>query len=155
MNVADFKFKQIAKLVQDGATLPVVCKKEVESLESYAEAHMRARIIRAREDGDDVLVLTLDFTEFDDFNKAFEQANYYDKSGNATLTARQANLYKPHEDYYVHPDYPFSEFFEILSEQQSAFFARFTAEAKPGQPYISWLEEKLTVAEANVANRSQ
>lgn len=68
----------------------------VEDLESYAEPGMRATLTGGKM-SHETLILDVNYAPFDEFNRAFEPKNYYDKSGAPTLTAREANPYKPQD----------------------------------------------------------
>lgn len=143
MNTVGLSMREIATQVNAGATFSVSCKKLVEDLESYPEENMRAVIVGANVRDDEVMTLKVNYSEFDEFNKALEKSNYYDKAGQPTLTAREANQYKVIEELYMHPDFKFSDYFELLDPAKLHLVSRHAREAEPGQSYISWLEAQV------------
>lgn len=76
----------------------------------YAEKGMKAKILRIeiQEDSHDphyqVWKLRVDYSDFDEHNRKLESATWYDKHNSPCLTARQANGYKPQEDFYINQD---------------------------------------------------
>lgn len=139
--IADF-----CQLLRSGKQPVVTFKKGIDDKESYAEAHMRARVLRcSAPDGDEVLQLTFDFEEFDAHNTPLESANYYDDKGRATRTAKQAGYYKPQETLYFDLSERVDDLFTIEAEEGVALFQEYTAQA-PGCSYVSWLEAQVLAA---------
>jgi len=114
----------------------------VDELESYAEAGMRARIERVERGQDDVIRLHLDYTEFEAYNQAFESANYFDKDGQATLTARQAGHYKPQDVVYVSASCLLGDLFVFETGPGHALFQRWMEQGE-GRSYMKFLEDQL------------
>lgn len=122
--------------------------------EDYAEPNMMARIVGHRKDrDDDIVLLNFDFSEFEEHNTAFESANYFDKAGQATLTARQAGQYTPQDTMYVDLTEPLDQLFVPLEEKSTKLFALFKSE-NAGDSYVSWLETKLLSALAELGKNS-
>lgn len=59
--------------------------------DGYEEEGMRATVTGVRENHD-MVYLDIDYTKFDEYNKAYESANYYDKDNHPTRTAREAGF---------------------------------------------------------------
>lgn len=120
--------------------------KAIEGTEGYPEMGMRARITGAelRHDGD-VIVVDFDFSEFEEHNKAFESRNYFDKHGNATLTAREHGSYVPQDGLYLGPDDQQSAFFRVDSDARLEVYAAFKASGSTST-YVQWLEDKVLAA---------
>lgn len=85
----------------------------IEDWECYADQFMRARVTGYRynphndtEPSEIIHELFFDFSEFEEHNLKYEQNNYWDKNGNATLTAREAGYYKPQESIYFGNELP-------------------------------------------------
>lgn len=125
---------------------------KIEYVEAYPEIGMRARIISVKEqdtDCDDLeehlYAITFDYSEFDEYNKAFEKSNYYDRNGNACLTARQANFYKVTEQiYFGSPKlYPFEEYFTVQDQKVNTLLKRFKESGKTN--YAEWLESQIEI----------
>lgn len=84
----------------------VVFNSVVDDYEDYPEEGMKARIKQVSYDkvhnvSDRCHRITLDYGEFDEFNKVRETANYYDSEGRACLTAREAGFYKSVDVMFV------------------------------------------------------
>jgi hypothetical protein len=144
--------QQLFDLVQQGKRPVVRFTKAVLDAECYAEPGMMARVIGVSLQHDDVLKLDVDYGEFEAHNKALESANYYDKEGKPTWTARQAGYYKPIDWLYVDAGGSGPSFAEIMPDAASALYDRFRAEtgAKGDVPYVSWLEQAVLAAEAKL-----
>lgn len=137
--------KELAQLVRDGIRPVVTFGKSVEDQESYLEAGMRGRLVGVLRDEHEYISLAVDLTEFDDFNRQYEKANYYDKSGVARLTAREAGFYKPTESVYMGPD---DEVEVLVIEDADALklYARYQTE-RGGKSYVQWLEQRVVEIE--------
>jgi hypothetical protein len=130
-----------------GSQLAIELGAGVLDLEGYAEPKMRAHLIAVDFRGDDIAVLKVDYTDFEDFNKAFEQANYYDEEGNPTLTAREAGHYQPQEDLYVMASDDLEpKILVILPSASLVCIDEFKSSGHAS--YVRWLEEQLTAARA-------
>lgn len=116
----------------------VQLSKLIEECEGYAEEGMRARVIKVDVEDEDVFCVTLDFSDFDEYNRQFESSNYYDKAGSPTLTAREAGQYKQQEDYCFGLDA--LEQLQLVPEARTNLLARWRNEA-PTKSYVEWLED--------------
>jgi hypothetical protein len=84
-------------------------------LESYPEPRMRATITQIVQMHDDVVTLHLDYSKYDTYNKQFEGSNYFNRSGCAVLTARQADQYKVQDHIYVMGSNDISKHFTMVN----------------------------------------
>lgn len=137
--------KELVQALAQGSKPVVTFAAGIGDKESYAEAGMRARIVRASgPDRDGVLKIWFDFEEFAGHNKGFESANYYDKAGKPTLTAREAGFYKPTEEIYFDSS---EELVSLMSLEQGGveLFEEYKAQGCEGT-YVQWLERKLLEA---------
>ncbi|EPP9373566.1 hypothetical protein PZF67_005271 [Pseudomonas aeruginosa] len=112
-----------------------------EDLEAYVDPKMRAHVMSVRVGPDDVAVLRVDYSAYDEYNKAFEKANYYDKNGNPTLTARETGNYDFQEDLYVSASEELDHILTALPGISTQLLEEFNASGQTG--YVRWLEEQL------------
>ena len=80
----------------------------IEDMETYAEAKMRARITKIEPMYTDspnvwehVYKVHVDYSEFEEENAPFETSDYYDKDGRPRLTAREAGFYHVQDTIYM------------------------------------------------------
>lgn len=133
--------KIFAQLIQDGIKPVVTFNKRVEGKYCYAESHMRARVIGAEFCHDDVIKFKVDYSEFEEFNKAYESAKYYDDKVYPTLTARQAGRYKVTEIIYEGAD---SEVcFDVEESNRLKVYELYKQDSND-LSYVQWLEDKVT-----------
>jgi len=125
-------------LIAGGAQPVVTFQKKIVDFETYFEPGMRARVVGGWEKESGLVEIVFDTTEFDDHNRILEQPNYYDKSGNATLTAREAGQYNPKESIYFDSDDEIS-CFEVEDSSALLLFKEFR-KADTGLTYVQWLE---------------
>jgi hypothetical protein len=93
-------------------------------------------------DHDHVIKLTVDVGEFDRYNRQFESSNYYDKSGNPKLTAREAGYYKPVDSMYLDSNEDVDRFFQIEDDAALNLF-REHQESGSSESYVKWLEAQV------------
>ena len=136
---------KLFELVKNGLRPQITFMPGCEGMECYPEAGMKARVLAVVPEAHDVYRVKVDFEPFAEHNKAFESANYHDKSGNPTLTARQAGYYKPVDDFYLTPNEG-PEYLTIDDAKSVELFERFNKSGYTGT-YIQWLEEQLIAAE--------
>ena len=117
----------------------------IEDLEGYPEKGMRARVVGCATKRDDMMALTFDFSEFETHNAPFESANYFDKAGHATLTARENGAYKPQESFYVMADDLVARLMLLESDARMGIFNDYTASGS-AQTYVQWLEDHMIAA---------
>jgi hypothetical protein len=134
---------QLIETLRGGVNLTVTCKKPIEDNESYAEGGMRAVLVQGNLDNAEVAKITFDFSQFDEYNRQFEAANYFDDKGHATLTAREKGVYKEREVYYFTPSELASRYFEPVNQARLALLDEYTTSAETGQAYVSWLEQQV------------
>lgn len=134
--------KELALLVADGIRPVVTFQKPIEDMEGYLEAGMRGRLVASNEQRGGRFEIYVDLTEFDNFNKQFESANYYDKSGVPCLTARQAGNYKePKENFYVDSDQEVN--FLVVEEGGRLALHQEFVKSCAKSTYVQWLEDRV------------
>jgi len=132
----------LVELLRHGSRPVVTFKDRIEDSESYAEPGMRARVMSAKgPDSDSVLSIEFDFDAFDEHNRLFERANYYDKHGVPRLTAREAGQYKGRDSIYFELDQLLDGLMIVEAESQVALFEEFKAAGEG--TYVSWLEAQV------------
>jgi hypothetical protein len=141
------KHSAIIDLLKNGVHPLITFNKGAEDLECYPEANMRARIIGAVVEHDDVMKLTVSYAEFDEFNKSFESSNYYNKNGNAVWTAREADLYTITEVLYVMADADVGTAFTINDGNIDGLYNEYK-ETGSTDDYVTWLENQVKNARA-------
>jgi len=139
----------LVTLVGQGKSVVVEFRKDIQSKDDcYPEPGMRARITRASlPDEHAVLKIYFNFEEFAAHNLPFEAMNYYDKNGDATLTARQAGVYEEEDHIYFDVDEVLDELMVVQHEAGVKLYEAFKAEQMNGS-YVQWLEQKLLAATA-------
>ena len=134
--------KEFSEMVRSGVYPVITFRKGIEDSEGYAEAGMRAKVISAVIKHDDCVLITVDFSQFDEFNKSYESSNYYDKNGNAVWTARQAEQYKVVDSWYLDASTEFSHYAEVTNSDSLKLFQEFS-ESNTDKTYVEWLEAKV------------
>lgn len=119
----------------------------IENYDDYPQAGMRATIVSYK-GAHDCLKVRFDFTGFEQYNKQFETSDYYDKDGNAILTAREAGCYNPIAEYYLPAIADWGSVIKVLdsSDPRVQLAAEYTAEdarEDTEQPYVRWLEDQV------------
>lgn len=71
----------------------------IESFESDLDVGMRANVVAVELDSPDIYKITLDFSDFVEFNKRLEKPTYYDEHGQPTRRWSEATFYP--ENYVV------------------------------------------------------
>lgn len=139
--------RDLAHLIQSGVRPVVTFKPPIDDKECYLEPGMRGRLVLVTDKHDDIFKLQVDLTEFDDFNRQFESANYFDKNGQACLTAREAGYLKaPQEDIYVGLDDEV-DFCEMEDAARMVLYAEYQQQAA-GRTYVQWLEDRVLAGAA-------
>jgi hypothetical protein len=146
MNNSDVYYRYIDKVI----TFNLAC----EDLENYCEAGMKAKVtsislMRHEEvEQDMVYLVKLDYTNFDDYNRKFETANYYDKLGKPKLTAREAGFYKLEDTLYLGSNniFPWNNYFEVEHDSISdRMYTRYVnSNTDKTITYLKWLETQLS-----------
>jgi len=153
---AHLKIKDLQQLLAAGAPIAVEFGPRIEDAEAYPEPGMRAMAKRYSQNEPDVCRVMFDFAPFDDHNKAFEKANYYDHFGEPTLTAREAGQYKPEDDVYLTPTDEMSPWFSVLPTASLALFTEYLKAKESGAalPYVGWLEAQVLVLRSTFIGQS-
>lgn len=135
---------QLLQMVKAGFKPQITFTAACEELEGYADAGMKAIVISVAErTNDEVLKITVDYAPFDAHNLSLELPNYYDKDNQPTLTARQANLYKPQEDFYLDLTGKGAEMFTIDGEDRRELYQQYVTQTAGKIQYITWLEDQV------------
>lgn len=133
-----------------GVPLLVEFNEGIEGLEGYAEKGMRATITGFDVmDNGETLRFYVDYSAFEDFNLAFETANYYGRDQQPTLTARQAGHYKPTEHFYANPKDSADTFF-TPAEQTHELMTEWR-NAGSNTSYVQFLEARVMELQAQLA----
>ena len=104
-------YSEIVERLKTGP-FSVTYTKGIEEQEGYGEPNMRATVTAVESvDSYGTIKVRVSYKDFEQYNRAFESSNYYDKQGRACLNARQAGFYKEEENIYGSPDTPWP--FEI------------------------------------------
>lgn len=137
-------YSDLRQLHANGGKLVVEFLPPIVDCESYAEAGMRAEIVAvAPRDEDDVQRITFSFENFEDFNKPFESANYFDKKQAPVLTAREAGYYNPVEVYYFMASETIKAF-KFVDDKSLALLNKYKASAESASmSYVAWLEKQI------------
>lgn len=136
------KYADLKTLLDAGKRLTIQFTQDIEESESYAEPNMRARAIAmTKPDSDGTIKVTLDFEPFDAHNRTLESSNYYDREHNPVLTARQAGLYQPNQNYWFLADenLPFNPIAENPAWEAYQKETRTVS-------YLEWLEAEYVKA---------
>lgn len=134
--------KELADLIASGARPVVTFTPGILDMENYLEPGMRGQLVGISERQDGMFKVLIDLSAFDDFNKQFESANYYDKNGVANLTAREAGYYTgPSESFYAMLDQPV-EYLVIEEAARLELFRKYQA-AGTKLNYMQWLEDQV------------
>lgn len=96
---------------------------KIVDMEAYPDPGMRARIVsivmenwHSSDIEDHTYVIKFDYSEFEDFNKSYEVANWWLAAGDLG-TARDAGAYSAQETiYFGSPElYPFDDYFKLVN----------------------------------------
>jgi hypothetical protein len=135
---------QLLQMVKAGFKPTITFTAACEELESYADPGMKALVISGVEQvQDDILKILVDYTPFDAHNQAIELPNYYDKDQQPTLTARQANFYRPQEDFYLDLSGKGAAMFTIDGEDRRELYRQYEAQTAGKIQYLTWLEDQI------------
>lgn len=137
-------WKDVTQALRNGHSVVVEFKKAVEEQEGYLEARMRGRLISFTEEDDTLVRFVIDLSEFDAYNRPFESSNYWDKSGKATLTAREAGYYPEdhREALYADENAAVTDLADIVTDDKLGLYSEFLS-AAPGEAYTAWLESQV------------
>lgn len=133
-----------------GVPLVVEFKAAIDTLEGYAEKGMRATITGydVMEDSQ-TLRFYVDYSAFEDFNQALETANYYGRTQQPTLTAREAGQYASIEHFYADRDEPADTFFTPV-EQAHTLMKQWREEGA-AISYVQFLEARVEELQASLS----
>ena len=134
--------------VEDGRPLAIEFTKGIEDLEGYAEPGMRAHLVDYLPSRDDVVELRVNYQIFEDFNRGLEKANYYDKDGKPTLTARESGHYNVTETYYVMATDDPAKYFSAIDPALGLLQEWQNTDRQ--KSYVSFLEEQVASLRAQL-----
>jgi hypothetical protein len=134
--------------VEDGRPLAIEFTKGVGDLEGYAEPGMRAHLVDYLPSRDDVVELRVNYQIFEEFNRGLEKANYYDKDGKPTLTARDAGFYNVTETYYVMATDDPAKYFSAIDPALGLLQEWQNTDRQ--KSYVSFLEEQVASLRAQL-----
>jgi hypothetical protein len=125
----------------------------IDECESYIEVGMWGRILRITDCHDDCYKFYIKLDEFDEHNIPLETSNYYDKQGQARLTAREAGHYEPEDSIYLPEPAQWDKYFVIKAEGEdvSALLAEYIANPGEARSYTHWLELKVLALKGETA----
>lgn len=143
--MSTLKIRDMQTLLAAGVPVAVQFGAQIEDCEAYPEPGMRAMALRYETSEDACCKIRFDFSAFDAHNQTLESANYYDKAGQPTLTAREAGHYKPLDYIYFEAGEEMGPWFEVLPTESLTLFTEYLAVKKdrPQLGYTSWLESEV------------
>lgn len=123
--------------------------------DNFLEPNMRARLVNMELDEKTVTggredltyKFTLDFSEFNTFNKPLAQANYFDKNGNPCLTAEEAG-HKPksNKDIVYHSITHGKIFFDLAPDSSTKIYEHYLSGINEHgfNSYLAYLENMVS-----------
>lgn len=128
----------IGKVVE---ILPAILELEVD----YLEPGMLARIEKIEFMEDNFTAATLDVSEFEDRNRSLETSNYYDKTGQPTLSARESGNFEVKTKCYLAGLNTYEDFFRVVPESgfQELLAKEYAKRSDMSLTYIGWCEKEL------------
>lgn len=126
---------------------PVVRLNSFCGSDSFLEENMLARLrsIAVDENQEGVYSLTLDFSEYEDFNRQFAIPNYFNEANEPILTAEQAGFMpasKTEVIYYYNEDGELP--ITMLEESSLGLVEKYLQGGKTNLSYIEYLEAKVS-----------
>lgn len=138
------KHSDFVQMVRSGVHPVITFNEGITKLEVYPQPGMRGRVIDAENgDDDDTILFIFDYAEFDEYNKQFEEENYYDKNGAARLTAREAGCYDVVEGIYTMSYQDVGSQF-VLTDSLSTRLYNIYSQSGSGGSYVAWLEDTVS-----------
>lgn len=137
--------KEAIAIVKQRGQIDVTFTAKHADLEWYGEQNMRATITGIEDYHDETIHIAVSFAKFDEYNKQFESANYYDRNHNPVWTARQAECYNVEDHVFVMDTDKFEDYFVEL--KRNDLYERYVASGT-SDSYVSWLEDQLVMARA-------
>jgi len=113
------------------------------------DAGMMGQIVSVTSDSDDVIRLLVDFSNYVEYNKGFEQANYYDEKGEPTLKWSETKGYPKNfrETIYLEADTDrFPPPFEIVEKSVLDFIRSWPQHAQVQYALSQQLSELYVAA---------
>lgn len=118
--------------------------KDVSEISEDFEAGMRARIVSISEDlkDPDIVLLSVEYSEFDAYNTPLMTASYYDENNDPVLRWKDTGFYRGQDTLYLTKGYTVPIY--VLSSTK--LFDMFLALQESGETrtYTQWLEDELS-----------
>lgn len=131
--------------------------KRIEDMETYFEENMMARIVNISHDYDDHFSIVFNVDGYNDHNVVLESANYYNTTGDACLTAAEADMHprRNHmcEDVCFGYDDRVEDWFELVSDDGTELFGQYESLPRNGMSYVQWLEARVKSLEEDIMYR--
>ncbi len=121
----------------------------IDETDGYEEVGMRCHILSIDYEDSDYIHLKVSYAEFDEYNKAFETANYHDADGNACLYAREVGAYKTEDTLYVKIE-SLGSVITILELARYSLLQEFLADPAGATSYTDFLENKIFTLRAKL-----
>lgn len=146
------KTKELVELIKQGAR-PIIRIKDDDGFIEGPDPGMLGRIIGVGEEdkwdrGTSTIPFKINFFEFTEQNKTAAIANWYDSTGQPTLTwmeteryARDAKVYEVYEMYIDKHEYSDLQHLELVEE--NGLISQYI-KSNSSMTYIEWLEDQLT-----------
>lgn len=137
------QIKELMDMVNSGVRPIVTFNKGINEFEVYFETGMRAQLIGVRPDGNDSHVLSFSLKDFNEYNKQFETATYYDDFGVPNQTATEAGCHPGDEDsLWLHLEDDI-DFMSIDANPKTMYLYDDYCKNPGGKSYVEWLEHKV------------
>ncbi len=142
------KQQRLVDLLDQGITPIVRISKDTEFID--LEEGSMAKVVEYKKDYEDdseyVLELTLDFSEFEEYNKNFQKFVFHSDKG--LVKYSDSPIYPKSKRTTIFVGYGSDQYFELLdSSHKNELFDRYQKDVNKGsQTYVNWLEEELKKA---------
>jgi len=134
--------QQIIDYIDSGKSIVIECTKRISNCESFLEVNMRGRIVSYQLQHDDIYKLTIDVSEFEDYNIPLMSNDYFDKEGNPILNAIEAGYYPVNKKEIIYIDKVDASdgggYFNVITD--CTLFNKWK-NSKSDLSYVCWLEE--------------
>ena len=146
------KTKELEKLVREGARPIIRVRDSTYGVIDGPDDGMLGRVVSVGEEdiyekGTSILVFTIDFFEFTDYNKPIATRDWYDADGNPTLIwmdvsdyEKDSKSFKIFEMYVENFEYSDLRYLE-LSEENETLSEYLSSNQELS--YVQWLEDKV------------
>lgn len=143
------KVKEVCKMLDDGAIIPVQFKERINEFEGRYEKDMRTYLTGYKIDGDNadeyqVVIFSTEQREYSESNKSIEKPIWWnDETRTYNLTWSESWIKEnPNEDIYENSLESEIETFETLNDESLVLFNLYQ-QSNSDLRYVSWLEKQL------------